>query len=81
MGFPGFMRAEEITVTHQGEFDLSASLCLRDIANDNHQNPSMVQVVLRQRKTNLFRKGECIYLGRTNVDLCHISICYNSPSG
>ena len=73
MGFFGFMRAGEFTVTHQGVFDPSSSLCLNDIAIDNHQNPSIVQVVLKQSKTDPFRKGVCIYLGRTNVDLCPVS--------
>ena len=51
MGFFGFMRAGEFTVTHVSEFDPAASLCLGDIAVDRHQDPSVVQVRLKQSKT------------------------------
>ena len=41
MGLSGFMKAEEFTVTHQGEFDLSASLCFRDIAMTITRTPQL----------------------------------------
>ena len=43
MGFFGFMRAGEFSVTHVSEFDPASSLCLGDIAVDHHQDPSVVQ--------------------------------------
>jgi len=73
LGFFGFLRAGEFTVPHPSEFDPAASLCLGDIALDDRLNPSMVQVTLRQSKTDPFRKGVAVYLGRTQADLCPVA--------
>ena len=72
MGFFGFMRAGEFSVTHVSEFDPASSLCLGDIAVDRHQDPSVVQVRLKQSKTDPFHRGVSIYLGRTQTDLCPV---------
>ena len=71
-GLFGFMRAGEFSVTHVSEFDPASSLCLGDIAVDHHQDPSVVQVRLKQSKTDPFRRGVSIYLGRTQTDLCPV---------
>lgn len=73
LGFFGFMRTGEFTVSSADGYDASASLCTRDISVDSRDNPSMVRVVLRQSKTDPFRKGVAIYLGRTQRDLCPVS--------
>ena len=73
LGFFGFMRAGEFTVTSAGDFDPSSSLCASDISVDNLQNPAIVRVVLRQSKTDPIRKGTSIYLGRTHRDLCPVT--------
>ena len=57
MGFFGFMRAGEFTVARTSDFDPESSLCLCDIAVDSWQNPSMVQVRLKQSKKDPFRNG------------------------
>ena len=72
MGFFGFMRAGEFSVTHVSEFDPASSLCLGDIAVDRHQDLSVVQVRLKQSKTDPFHRGVSIYLGRTQTDLCPV---------
>ena len=73
LGFFGFMRAGEFTATSVGDFDPSTSLCISDMSVDDRENPSMVCVVLRQSKTDPFRKGISIYLGRTYADLCPVA--------
>ena len=73
MGFFGFMRAGEFTITHTNGFDPASSLCVGDIAVDSHHNPSSIQVSLKQSKTDPFRKGVSIYLGRTQSDLCQVT--------
>ena len=73
LGFFGFMRAGEFSVTQAGDFDPANSLCLGDLAVDNHQTPSIVKVQLKQSKTDPFRKGVAIFLGRTQADLCPVS--------
>ena len=59
-------------MTSVGEFDPASSLCASDISVDSRENPTMVCVVLRQSKTDPFRKGASIYLGRTYGDLCPV---------
>ena len=72
----GFLRIYEArrirTVTHVSEFGPATSLCLGDIALDHHQDPSVVQVQLKQSKTDPFSTGVSIYLGRTRTDLCPV---------
>ena len=67
MGFFGLMRAGDFSVTHVSEFD---PLCLGDVAVDQHQDPSVVQVRLKQSKTDPFRRG---ISGRTQTDLCPVT--------
>ena len=73
LGFFGFMRAGEFTVKTQSDFDPSVSLMTSDISVDSHETPVMVRVVLRQSKTDPFRQGVSIYLGKTQGDLCPVS--------
>lgn len=73
MGFFGFMRAGEFVLPHRSEFDPAVSLCWEDVAVDSYHNPSMIQINLKQSKTDPFRKGISIYLGRTNTELCPVA--------
>ena len=66
LDFFGFMRAREWPVIQVSEFDTAASLRLEDI------DPSFVQVRLKQSKTDPFRRGVFIYLGKTQMDLCPV---------
>ena len=72
-GFFGFMRAGEFTVSHLCEFDQSSALCTSDISFDSHSDPTIVRILLRQSKTDPFRRGVAIYLGRTGRDLCPVT--------
>ena len=67
------MRAGEITVLSDKGYDPEAHLSFPDIAIDNPANPSTIQVRIKASKTDPFRKGVDIYVGRTNNDLCPIS--------
>ena len=73
LGFFGFMRAGEFTVSTPADFDTASSLCLQDIAVNSRDSPTVIQVYLKQSKTDPFRKGVSIYLGRTQSDLCPVS--------
>ena len=46
LGFFGFLRSGEFTVSAESTFDVSRSLTLRDVAVDNHENPSVVSVLI-----------------------------------
>ena len=59
IGFFDFLRAGEFTST-----GLSSCIRVSDIAMDNHQSPSVVQIFIRRAKTDPFGKGINIILGR-----------------
>lgn len=68
--FFGFLRAGEICVPAQGEFDAGAHLMVSDIAVDCKLNPAAIQVRIKASKTDPFREGCNVYMGRTGGPLC-----------
>ena len=79
--FFGFLRCSEFTTTSPNEFDPAAHL---DIAVDNRNSPSLIRVTIKQSKTDPFRKGIHIFLGRTGKAICpvtailpYLAICGN----
>ena len=73
MGFFGFMRAGEFTVKSPLDFDPAVSLTLQDISVDRHSDSTMICIHLKQSKTDPFRHGVDIFLGRTGSGLCPVS--------
>ena len=73
MFFLGFMRAGEFTLKSAHAFDPSTCLTAQDIAIDHHKFPTMLQIHLKQSKTDPFRHGVNIYLGRTDMVLCPVA--------
>ena len=67
------MRAGEFTSRPGEEFEPSSSLTPEDVSVDDHDNPSMVCIHLKCSKTDPFRHGVDIYLGRTGRDLCPVA--------
>ena len=68
--FFGFLRSGEITVPSAGEYDSGAHRIYGDVTLDSRESPTMAQVNIKASKTNPFRKGVSIYIGRTNNGLC-----------
>ena len=66
------MRGEFIVKSTQ-EVDQATCLSVQDVAVDSHTNPSMVRVHLQQSKTDPFRHGVDIFLGRTDAALCPVA--------
>ena len=73
LGFFGFLRAGEMTAPDNGPFDESVQLGFNDISVDNAESPSFVGVMIKQSKTDPFRRGVKIFLGRTRTDLCPVA--------
>ena len=73
VGFLGFLRAGEFTLTAGQDFDPSSALTVQDVSVDQHANPSMVRLHLKQSKTDPFRHGVDVFLGRTNMVLCPVA--------
>jgi hypothetical protein len=72
-GFFGFLRAGEFTVDFLGSFGAAVHLTHQDVSTDSHSNPSTVCLHLKQSKTDPFRLGADIFLGRSQSDFCLVS--------
>ena len=73
LAFFGFLRSGEICSPSDKAYDPTAHLSFSDVAIDDPQNPSIMRVHLKTSKTDPFRKGVDIFLGRTYNELCPIS--------
>ena len=71
--FFGFLRCSEFTVPAQNSYDPDAHLSLADISVDSRTTPSMIQVHIKQSKTDPFRQGVHLCLGKTDNDVCPIN--------
>ena len=68
VGFLGFLRAGEFTTKH-GE---PPPLTPQDVAVDDRERPTLIRIHVKSSKTDPFRHGGDIYLGRTSKDLCPV---------
>ena len=71
-GFWGFLRTGEFTVPSACEYDPSVHLNLSDVAIDNHQSPSVVQLHIKQSKTDPFCQGVEVFLGKSESAVCPV---------
>ena len=77
LGFFGFLRAGEFTVPSDQGYDPKAHLSRGDIAVDNPTNPTLLRVTLKQSKTDPFRRGVNLFIGKTANDLCPVTAVLN----
>ena len=70
--FFGFMRAGEFTVPSQSGYDPGVHMNFGDVSVDSVANPTSVSLQLKASKTDAFRKGVIIVLGRTRNVLCPV---------
>ena len=83
-----FLRAGEMTVPSDNEFDEAVHLRIKDIAVDNARHLSIMQIRIKQSKTDPFRQGISLYVGKTGSHICPVASMMNylqvrgmSPSG
>lgn len=69
----GFLRAGEITVPSESAYDKGQHLNFADVAVDSVSHPKIMKVRIKASKTDPFRKGVDIFLGRTSNKLCPVS--------
>ena len=70
LGYFGFMRAGEFTMTDPKE---SPAIQSSDVSVDSHTYPSILRIFLRRAKTDPFGKGVYVCVGRTNSSLCPVA--------
>ena len=68
-----FLRSGEISVPSDQGYDAGAHLSYSDIAVDSTANPTSMQVRIKSSKTDPFRKGIDLYVGRTGNALCPVA--------
>ena len=61
-------------------YDSDMHLSLVDIALDDKNNPTVIQVTIKQSKTDPFRQGADLYLGKTGKDICNHTIPCNNQA-
>ncbi len=70
--FYGFFRAGEITVPSDAAFDPTAHMCFEDVSLDSVVNPQCLTLHLKSSKTDPFRKGVDVAIGRSRGQACPI---------
>lgn len=71
--FFSFLQSGEVVVPVAAAYDPSVHLSHGNVKVDNISAPSYVTVTLKASKTDDFRKGVTVYLGRTSQDLCPVA--------
>ena len=66
-----------MTVPSDSAYDASVHLSLADVALDNSAAPTVVRLHIKQSKTDPFRQGVNLFLGRTSTDLCPVAALLN----
>ena len=72
-GIFGYLRSGEFIAPVEGEFDTGQHLTFADVSVDNATNPRVLSVRIKQSKTDPFRQGITIVLGRTDSQLCPVA--------
>ena len=72
-GFFGFLHATEFTTPSKAAYDRGAHLSLSDVVLDSHTKSEVVRITIKASKTDPFRKGVQVYLGRTGSDIFPVS--------
>ena len=61
-----------MTVPSDTAYDPSMHLNFSDVAVDDPSSPAVIKVTIKQSKTDPFRKGVDLFVGKTNTDLCPV---------
>ena len=72
LAFFGFLRAGELSVPSDAAYDLKVHLNVSGIAVDNPVSPTVIRVSIKQSKTDPFRRGVDLFMGKTGTDLCPV---------
>ena len=72
LAFFRFLRVGEFTIPTESSYSPSHHLSLQDISVDSRTNPHLLQLLLKQSKTDPFRHGAKVYIGATDTTICPI---------
>ncbi len=71
--FFAFLRVGKMTAPGIRSYDAEVHLSVSDIAVDDPRRPSFFRIRIKQSKTDPFRKGVDLYVGRTYSTLCPVA--------
>ena len=71
--FFAFLRISELTVPADSQYDPKIHLSPGDIAFDRRTRPTLIRVSIKKSKTDPFRNGVDLFVGRTDSDLCPVA--------
>ena len=77
LAYFGFLRSSEFTTPSLSAFSASLHLTVQDIALDSRVDPSCLRVTIKASKTDPFRKGCFVYIGKGSNPLCAITALNN----
>jgi len=72
VAFFSFLHVSEFTVPSQYSYDQACHLSLADLTLDNRYSPTVVELRIKQSKTDPYRQGASIFLSKTNKSICPI---------
>ena len=67
-----------MTVPSDEDYDPSVHLSVQDIAADDSKSLSVLCVMIKQSKTDPFRKGVDLFIGKTGSPLCPVAAMLSS---
>ena len=73
MCFFGFLRSGEVVAPSDTGYDQLYHLSVGDVRVDSTTSPLFIEVYIKASKTDPFRQGVRVYLGRTNSELCPVA--------
>ena len=84
LAYFGFLRSAEFTVPKLASFSPSIHLGVADISVDSHSSPSCLCIRIKASKTDPFRKGCFVHIGRGTMHtlqslLSYLTIRGNGP--
>ena len=74
MCFFRFLRAGEVVVPSQGQYDAEVHLSINDVKLDSRDKPCCLMVQMKASKTDIFQKGSIVYLGITRTELYPVAV-------
>ena len=73
LAYFGFLHSAEFTISNLASYVPAIHLGVADIAVDSHSSPSYLRLRIKASKTDPFRKGCFVHIGKGEFPLCAIS--------
>ena len=77
VAFFGLLRIRKMVAPSRSAYDPSVHLSLSDVSMDEPRRPTTLKISIKQSKTDPFRKGVDLFLGKTDTDICPVRALLN----